>query len=237
MSLRLTVTFLLLALVFLVAAVIFWEMVGWPALLFAYSAFSFLLIALAYAGLGPGLFRKRADGRLPWLTLFLLGPYLLLNALSFRLYLLGSQEPAHAQADANLSFGRRLTSREARAEQARGWIGVLDLACEFTEVGPLRRLPHYRSLPVLDATAPDEEQLRWAVSWLKETVRLGPVYVHCALGHGRSVTVVLAYLLCTGKVRTLEEGLARLRCLRRGVKLHPGQARRLRSLERSAPAR
>jgi protein-tyrosine phosphatase len=62
-------------------------------------------------------------------------------------------------------------------------------------------------------------------------VAFGPVYVHCALGHGRTATVVLAYLLATGQVATLREGLARLRTLRPGVGLHRQQAELVRRWE------
>jgi protein-tyrosine phosphatase len=133
----------------------------------------------------------------------------------------------------NLYFGRRLTPGEARQAQALGWQSVLDLAAEFSEVAALRAVPRYRSLPVLDGTAPTGEQLREAVAWIVEAVERGPVYVHCALGHGRTATIVLAYLLTTAEVATVREGLTRLRALRSGVGLHRQQAELVRGLERS----
>jgi protein-tyrosine phosphatase len=89
----------------------------------------------------------------------------------------------------------------------------------------------YQSLPILDATAPKEEQLRWAVEWIAEQAAAGPVYVHCALGHGRSACVVIAYLLATGAVRSIAEGVRQLRALRPGVRLQPCQWERLRAFE------
>lgn len=198
---------------------------GWAALPFLYAAGSFALLAAAYAGAGPGLLGKRADGGRSPLGWLLFAPYLLLIELSFGLYRLLSREPAYAQVAPNLSFGRRLSAREARAA---GWAGVLDLAGEF----PAAWVPErYRSLPVLDAAAPTEAELRAAVVWVAAAVESGPVYVHCALGHGRSACVVIAYLLSAGAVATAEEGVRRLRALRPAVRLHPPQRRVLRRFE------
>lgn len=69
------------------------------------------------------------------------------------------------------------------------------------------------------------------MEWLSEAVGSGPVYVHCALGHGRSACVVVAYLLSTGAVGTVAEGIRLLKSLRPGVRLHPPQLQRLRRFE------
>lgn len=187
-SARYSLVFLVLGVASAATAAAAREGDGAAAVAFLYLAFSFLLLSAAYAGLGPRLFLKRADGCLrPW-TWLLFGPYLLLNALTFRLYRLGNREPAHGEAAPHLHFGRRLTPAEVRRAQALGWQSVLDLAPEFSEVAGLRAVPRYRSLPILDGTAPTAEQLRAAVDWLAESVARGPVYVHCAgarpHGHG-----------------------------------------------------
>ncbi len=232
-SARYSLVFLVLGVASAATAAAAREGDGAAAVAFLYLAFSFLLLSAAYAGLGPRLFLKRADGCLrPW-TWLLFGPYLLLNALTFRLYRLGNREPAHGEAAPHLHFGRRLTPAEVRRAQALGWQSVLDLAPEFSEVAGLRAVPRYRSLPILDGTAPTAEQLRAAVDWLAESVARGPVYVHCALGHGRTATVVLAYLLATAQIASVREGLAHLRTLRPGVGLSRQQANLVRSLERS----
>ena len=150
----------------------------------------------------------------------LFGPHILLNTAAIRLYCLVSKEPSITQVTPTLFFGRRLLARECLTGQ---WIGVLDLAAEFTEARPFRELVGYRSMPVLDGTCPTEEQLRSAVVWLNSTLVTGPVYVHCALGHGRSACVVIAFLLSMGEVNTVESGEQRLRILRPGVRLNGTQ--------------
>ncbi len=227
-NLKYSLVFVVLAAACILASAAIWEVVGWEAVLFLYPAVSFVLLAVAYGGVGPRLMLKRASGRRSALGWLLFGPYFLLNAVTFGLYRLLSREPAYVQAAPNLFFGRRLSAREV---QAAGWVSVLDLASEFAAVQPQRELAGYRSLPVLDAAAPTEEQLQSAVAWLRQAVRSGPVYVHCALGHGRSACVVIAYLLSTGSIVTVAEGVRFLRSLRPGVCLHPLQRRLLRRFE------
>ena len=193
-----------------------WETVVWmwvPVLVF----FGPIGLALRYGWTSLG---KRSDGRRSWGVRVLLLPYLLLTRCGFELALAFSQERAFAVAAPNLAFGRRLTEREAKGSD---FVSVLDLAAEFIEVRTFRRLPGYCSLPVFDTTAPTPEQLRCAVDWLRAAVARGPVYVHCALGHGRSACVVVAYLLATGTVANVAEGMKLLRGKRPRVRLSAAQ--------------
>lgn len=225
LPLRYSLTFLLLAAAFVVVAIAAWHSVGWAIVLPLYAALSFALLAAAYAGVGPQLLLKRATGRRSVFAWLLFAPYFMLNALTFVLYRLLSHEPAFVQVAPNLFFGRRLSARET---DVVGWVSILDLAAEF----PAARVPSkYRSLPVLDGAAPTEEELRSAVEWVAAAVGSGVVYIHCALGHGRSACVVIAYLLFVGTVRAAEEGEQLLRSLRPGVRLHPPQLRLLRRFE------
>lgn len=226
---RYAFTFLVLAAACGVVSAAAWGGVGCIAVVPLYAAVSFGLLAAAYAGAGPRLLFKRADGRRSPVGWPLLAPYFLLNVATFGLDRLLSREPAFVRVAPNLDFGRRLSAHEF---QAGGWVSVLDLAGEFPAVWPERASPGYRSLPVLDATAPSEAELRSAVAWVAEAVAAGPVYVHCVLGHGRSACVVVAYLLSVGAVGTVAEGVRLLRSLRPGVRLHPSQLLMLRPFER-----
>lgn len=204
-----------------------YDTLHWGAVLPLYLAFSFVLLAVAYGGVGPRLFFKRPDGRHSLLGWLLFAPYFLLNSLTFCLYRFITHESAYVQVLPNLYFGRRLTAKE---NQPAYWTSILDLAVEF----PATWIPtNYQSMPVLDTTAPSETELRFAVAWIGQAVSVGPVYVHCALGHGRSACVVIAYLLSVGSVATAVEGLSHLRSLRHGVRLHPPQMKLLRQIEAS----
>jgi hypothetical protein len=202
---------------------------GWPLLPLriagAAAAISFLLVAVAYFGAGPRLLFKRTSGRrhpAAWLVHW---PYFALTALSYRLSRLLAREAAYVEVAPNVFLGRRLTPREAR--RAEGWLAVLDLVAELPEPRPLRDLANYRSLPVLDATAMSLDQLCDAVEWVGRHAATGPVYVHCALGHGRSALVAAAYLIAVGRAADAKSAEKYLRELRPGVRLHRSQRRTL----------
>lgn len=218
------VTFLMLAFGCFVLAVLTWDVVGWLIVLILYAACSFLLLAVAYFASCPGLLMKRVSGCRSIGTWVIFGPYFLLNAVTYGMCKLVSREPPYAQVLPNLFFGRRLSASECTAVP---WTGVLDLAAEFAESRPLRELASYKSLPVLDGTCPTDQQLRFALSWIGAMSSSGPVYIHCALGHGRSACVVIAYLLSVGEVNTVESGEQRLQSLRPGVRLSTTQYRTL----------
>lgn len=231
MHARPAATFLALA---SAAALAAWGATSWAARGAAgASAVAFTLVAIAYARDEPRLLLKHPGGRRRAWGWPVLGPFWLLCDVSLALCRLGGR-PAFVQVAPNLFLGRRLTAREARSPAAPDWHAVLDLAAELPEAGPLRTRPGYRSLPVLDARAPGPDDLASAVDWLIVRSAEGPVYVHCALGHGRSATVVVAYLMATGRVATIDEGIDRLARLRPGVGLSAVQRDSLRRLRADA---
>lgn len=228
MSLKYSVVFLVHAVVCGGLALAAWDFVGWFAVLFLYAAVPVLLLAVAYAGAGPGLLLKQASGQQPFWAWVLFGPYFLVNSVTFGIYRWLSSEPSFVLVAPNVYFGRRLSKGECAGCP---WVSVLDLAGEFAETRPLRELAGYRSLPVLNATDLSEEHLRSAVAWVTAAVATGPVYIHCVFGHNRSACVVLAYLLSSGQASTVVEAEQRLRSLRPGVRLLPRQRQGLQAFE------
>lgn len=188
----------------------------WPWALLLWPGLSGLLLAAAYAAGAPGLAGKRPDGRLAAWSWLLLLPY---HALSWTSLLLGralgGEAPCHEVAP-GVWLGGRLLGREVAALD--GVRAVLDLTCELPE-HPALRARGYRCLPVLDALPPPPPLLREAVAWLEARRVEGPVYVHCALGHGRSATVVAAWLVATGRAPDAAAATTALRRVRPGVRL------------------
>jgi len=201
---------------------------GWfPRTVGAAGALSFLLVAIAYFGAGPRLLFKRAGGRRHPAAWIVHWPYFALTAFAFRLTVLSYREGPYVRVAPNVFLGRRLKAREAKEAEAEGWLAVLDLAAELSETRRLCKLANYRSQPVLDATATSLDKLREAVEWVKSHAANGPVYVHCALGHSRSATVVAAYLLAAGLASDAKSALKHLRELRPGVRLNRAQRKLL----------
>ncbi|MEM7223978.1 MAG: dual specificity protein phosphatase family protein [Pseudomonadota bacterium] len=186
------------------------------SLILLWPAFAMALVAAAYGGLGPGVLGKRA-GRLAWGRRLLLAPYLAGAHVSLRLQSRG--HPPYVEVAPGVLLGRRLTAGEARRLAAPA---VLDLTAELSESAPLRRR-EYRCLPTLDLTVPGPAELAEGARFIAERLPEGPVYVHCALGLGRSATVVAAYLLASGQAATAGEAVARVKAAQPRAKLEESQ--------------
>lgn len=188
-----------------------------------YSAIGFVALGLGYLLESPVFWMKRQDGTINPLGYLLYLPLRGLNWVSLRLAIAGKQPAIHNIAP-NLWLGRRLFTSEARALVASEEWAIVDLTCEFAEVGALRN-GSYLCLPTLDHTAPTPDQIRRALAFIEAEKPFRKVFVHCALGHGRSATVVAAWLLQNGAVQTAAEANEYIKRIRSGVRLKPDQLR------------
>jgi protein-tyrosine phosphatase len=198
----------------LIAAGIF---LGGAGRLLCWPGASFLLVAAAYAGLGPRVFGKRRDGRLAWWAVVLLLPYLGLAWLVWYVQRSLSREPCCSPAAPGLWFGRRPYGHELPP----GVSLVVDLTAEFPEPRGVRTGRTYLCAPILDGAATDEQTFRELID--KINAWPGGVYVHCAMGHGRSAMVAAAVLLARGLATTAGEAERLLRRVRSGVRLNRAQ--------------
>jgi protein-tyrosine phosphatase len=197
---------------------------GGLALLLLWPALAFALLAGAYAGLGPAVFGKRENGRLPWWAILLLLPCLLLLWGLWHLQRRLSREPVCNEIAPGLWVGRRPFPRELP-----GGVGlVVDLTAEFPTACPAIPGREYRCLPILDASVPDERAFRRLVDELAD--RPGVVYLHCAQGHGRSGMVAAALLLARGLAADANEAVKMVRRARPGARLGNNQRRVLERL-------
>jgi protein-tyrosine phosphatase len=196
---------------------------GWGWLL-AWPALSCAVIAAGYAGLGPRILGKRDDGRLSLLRCVVLLPYLVLAWSVWHLRRLVSREPCCHEVAPGLWLGRRPLARDL----PEGVVLIVDLTAEFWPAYGVRVGRDYLTLPTLDADWPDEARLRACVA--RVAAHAGPVYVHCALGHGRSALLVAAVLLARGLAADDREAVRTLRAVRPGVYLTGRQRWLLRRL-------
>ena len=175
----------------------------------AWCSLSFAVVAIAYGIGNPRLLMKRRDGSQPLLAWLVLWPYFVLARLSLHVYRCSHrQQVAVAEVVPGVWFARRLTRREMEQSQLK-LAAVLDLAAEFPRMAPPGIV--YRSEPMLDGAVPTDAQLSDAVVWISDQAKRGNVLVHCALGHGRTGSVVLAWLLMTQGVSDVKSGMAHLR--------------------------
>jgi len=200
----------------------------WGALLL-WPSLPLGLVAAAYWGLGPGIFRKRS-GVLPWSTYWALGPVLAGQHLSRLHYRRRSR--AWDAVTPNVWIGRALSSRAAQRAVQAGVTTVLDLTAEFSAPREFRAL-EYRNLPVLDLTAPTTAQLEEMARFITAAAARGIVYVHCKIGYSRSAAAVGAYLLSTGKAAQTDDAIAQLRRVRPAIIVRPEVRQALSQFERN----
>lgn len=96
---------------------------------------------------------------------------------------------------------------------------TVDISLEEERLDSPYGVTTYLWLPVKDNQALSHEQFELGVRLLKSCVTLGlKVYVHCTFGHGRSPTLVAAYLIRAKKM-TPSEAEAFIQARRPGVHL------------------
>ena len=106
-------------------------------------------------------------------------------------------------------------TRHAHFSEARADGGNDSIALE----GPANA---YLNIPILDLTAPSDDQLSEAIAFIRAHVAHGGVvYVHCKAGYSRSAAVVGAWLISSGRVGSAAEAVALLKEKRPGIMLRP----------------
>ena len=193
--------------------ILFWR---WGALLL-WPAIAFAIVAAAYFGVGPGVFRKR-EGRLGWPTRWTLGPVLLGQEISRRYY--RRRCNAWDELTPQVWIGGVLNRDEANSLLKAGVTAVLDLTAEFSEPAPLRSVT-YRNIPILDLTAPSVDQLAEMASFIERESSIGIVYVHCKIGYSRTAAAVAAYLLRSHLARSTPDALDLVQRARPSVVVRP----------------
>ena len=157
------------------------------------------------------MFGKRPDGTLPpwaWVVFF---PVLGYTLIVWHLHRIFSRKPPCSVITERLVVGRRLLASELDG----AFDNYVDLTAELTEPSAIRRLPAYRSFPILNDAAPSPEALRIAIQSLKP----GRTFVHCGRGYHRSALFALAMLLTSGVAHSVEDGIRMLKAARPGMRL------------------
>ncbi len=169
---------------------------------------AFAIVSGAYATRRPAIFMKRTNGGRPMWSWLLLGPYFTLASLSLAAYAILRRRKADCAEIANGVFFAQRPRRASLTSE----LAVLDLAAEFPRVPSTIRA--YKSLPALDGLPLTLEALREGVAWIDEQLVTGPVMVHCALGHGRTGSVVIAWMLSHQLAKSVDDAAVHLSRLR-----------------------
>ena len=196
-------------------------------LLFFWAGVSFIILGAAYGCLGAKVFGKKSNGTLNKWCLFLLLPYLLLTWIIWHIQRLISQEDCCNEIAPGIWLGRRAFVDELPDRISL----IIDLTAEFPEPPNVISGKTYICIPTLDTSVPEqhvfEKLIHTICSWQ------GNVYIHCALGHGRSATVAAGVLLAKGLVENFNQAEKVLLTARPKIKFSPAQKNMLKKCQRS----
>ncbi|WP_283629668.1 diacylglycerol kinase family protein [Shewanella baltica] len=198
--------------------------------IWAWTSLSLFLVGSAYWFNLASIFRKRQDGTIPWYIRWGFIPFL----LGCRLYNHWARKrdsvPSMQKIDEQLYLGCRLFSADLDKIKANKITAILDVTAEFDGLDWSQFEDHieYLNIPILDHSVPTSAQLNQAVNWLHRQVRANKqVLIHCAMGRGRSVLVLAAYLVCKDKQRNFAEVLQQIKQVRKTAGLNKWQLRAL----------
>lgn len=190
---------------------------GGPAWMLVWPAISVTTVGLGYLGLGPGVFGKRPDGSLKTPHFVLLFPYHVVAWLRVRWDAFRHAEDPWHEVAPGLFLGRIVDARAL----PRDTRVVVDLTSEFPASAAIREGRDYHCLPTLDTSVPAYEEFARLARLI--AAHDGPIYVHCAAGHGRSATFAAAILIARGHTNDVRMAEAKMRAVRPTVHLHRGQ--------------
>ncbi len=188
----------------------------WSGILL-WPATSLGIVTMAYAGLGPAIYRK-TDGRLLFSSRLLLAPCLFGQYLSWLYYRRSCD--VWNELTPHVWIGAKLNRREAVEAGRCGVTAVLDLTAEFSEIPAFLKFA-YRNIPILDLTGLNAVQLQEAVDFIAQHANDGVVYVHCKAGYSRTAAVAGAYLIDSGRAATADEAVVLLRKARPSIIIRP----------------
>ena len=210
---------LALALTLTVPTIVLKVLCGW-------TAFSLIAVSSAYLLNFPSLFRKREDGSIPFYIRWVFVPFLLGSWLYNEYARRTDKVPPLQKIEPNLYLACRMSSKHVELLNENHIDAILDVTAEFDGLDWTAYQEDYRYLnvPVLDHTSPTPEQLVLAINWLNQQISESKnVVVHCALGRGRSVLVVAAYLLAKKPSLTVDEALNQINKIRQTARLNKRQ--------------
>ncbi|MBD1836928.1 dual specificity protein phosphatase family protein [Coleofasciculus sp. FACHB-64] len=185
--------------------------------LILWTGVSFIAVGAAYGWLGAKVFGKRSDGTMGWLNICLLMPYLLLTWITWHLQRLIEKEECCNEIAPGIWLGRRVFLNEFPDNISL----IVDLTAEFPEPKNVISGRAYICVPTLDASVPDYQVFQKLID--KICAWQGNIYIHCALGHGRSATVVAATLVAKGLVNNANQAEALIKNKRSGIEFSKAQ--------------
>jgi len=193
---------------------------GW---LLAWSGLAWLLMGIAYATGRAQILGKRPDGTISPLSIVILLPFLVFAWAMWRLNTRAGNSIAYNEIRPGLWLGRRPDANDL----PEGVTLIVDLTTEFAAPRGVLKGRQYLCVPALDASIPEAGDFIAAVEQICR--HDGGTLVHCALGRGRSATVVAGVLIAKGVATNAEDAERIMKSARPEVGLNAVQQRFLKA--------
>ncbi len=185
-----------------------------------WPAWSALLLSLLYFFNQPRGLGKRSRGTLTVFSWLLFGPYIVFGRVVMRVQAAISAEPACQEVAPGMWIARRIGANEIPRELPHSMRRVVDLTAEFPEPRDMRTQPDWRWIPILDAGIPNASARARLKALAEELAGApGPVFIHCAQGHGRSAMVAAWLMLRLKRADSVAAALAQIQSVRPGAKV------------------
>lgn len=201
--------------------------------IFIWCGLSVLAVSAAYIFDMPAIFKKSSDGKILWWIKWAFIPFFL-GARLYNLWAISKDKVAPIQkVGDNLYVSRRLFPADQAFLAAQNINCIVDVTAEFSalESAMTDTQFHYLNTPVLDHKVPKLAKLKHAINWIDSQInQSNSVIVHCALGRGRSVFVVAAYLLAKNPKLTVEQVLNNINDIRDTAQLNSLQLKTLQKI-------
>ncbi|WP_332304785.1 phosphatase PAP2/dual specificity phosphatase family protein [Rhizobium sp. GR12] len=182
------------------------------ALLWLWPSLALALVSIGYAGAGPQVFQKEADGTSSLASRWLFWPYRLVARVN-RLWWTRNL-PAAVDVGGGVFLGRTPNRDELSA-----YGEIVDMTAEFPGIRSSGVI--WRAIPSLDLLPLSPASIRVGVLAIDEARSRGPVLVCCALGFQRSAAVIACWLVRSGRAANAAAAAEKLKVLGRPVHLKP----------------
>ncbi|CAN6438919.1 unnamed protein product [Victoria cruziana] len=164
---------------------------------FLHASLASFLISIAshpYLNL-PLILGKNPNGSFPLWSYILFGPYLIFIRIYVYFRRLKRREPLYNEIIDGIYVGGWPSPLDSAPP---GDLAIVDCTCELPK-SSLFSKNEYICIPTWDTRAPQPSEIELAVRWAcRKRAQSKPVYIHCAFGHGRSVSVLCALLVALG---------------------------------------
>lgn len=202
----------------------------WLTFLLAWTALALGLVAYAYQKNNGMIFRKRKGGHIPTFMRVVFFPFMLGVQIYNHIVQKRSGSPVIQEIEPGLYLASRLTPMDVDLLKKNKIEAILDATAEFDsfKISLLGEEIEYLNVPILDHAYPDFDTLMQAIRWIDSQRRnQRNVVVHCALGRGRSVLVMAAYLLAESPHKDLQQVMKQIQSIRRYARLNRWQEKAL----------